>query len=73
MGKGNGEGEVRLQATWDQGGQGSHHIERRDSREGLGNKGSYQGELSRGLIKGLQRMLNIVNLYICIMLLWECG
>jgi hypothetical protein len=31
-GKGNGEGEVSLQATWDQGGRGSHHTERRDSK-----------------------------------------
>ncbi len=36
-------------------------------------KGSYQGELSRGLVKGLRHMLNIVNLYICIILLCECG
>jgi hypothetical protein len=25
-------GEVSLQATWDQGGRGSHHTERRDSK-----------------------------------------
>ncbi len=31
-GEGNGEGEVSLQATWDQGGQGSRHTERRDSK-----------------------------------------
>jgi hypothetical protein len=31
-GKGNGEGVVSLQATWDQGGRGSHHTERRDSK-----------------------------------------
>ena len=28
---------------------------------------------SRGVIKGLRHILNIVNLYICIMLLCECG
>jgi hypothetical protein len=31
-GKGNGEGEVSLQAAWDQGGRGSHLTERRDSK-----------------------------------------
>jgi hypothetical protein len=36
-------------------------------------KGSYQGELSRGVIKGLCHKLNIVNLYIYIVLLCECG
>ncbi len=29
---GNGKGEVSLQATWDQGGQGSHHTKRRVSK-----------------------------------------
>jgi hypothetical protein len=29
---GNGEGEVSLQATWDQSGQGSNHAKRRDSK-----------------------------------------
>jgi hypothetical protein len=38
VGKGNGEGEVSLQATWDQGGQGSHHKERRDSKEIRGSR-----------------------------------
>jgi hypothetical protein len=28
----NGEGEVSLQATWEQGGRGSHHTKRRDSK-----------------------------------------
>ncbi len=35
MGKGwtgNGEGEASLRATWDQGGPGSHHAKRRDSK-----------------------------------------
>jgi hypothetical protein len=32
VGNWNGEGEVSLQATWDQGGRGSHHTERRDSK-----------------------------------------
>jgi hypothetical protein len=27
-----GNGEVSLQATWDQGGRGSHHVKRRDSK-----------------------------------------
>ncbi len=60
MEKGNGEGEVSLQATWDQGGQGLRHTERRDSKSVMGTsiqgelliKGNYQGELSRGVIKG---------------------
>ncbi len=29
--------------------------------------------VSRGVIKGLRHMLNVVNLYIYIMLLCECG
>jgi hypothetical protein len=45
-GKGNGEGEVSLQATWDQGGQGSHHTERRDSQVSERDPGT------RGVIKG---------------------
>jgi hypothetical protein len=32
VGKWNGEGEVSLQASWDQGGRGSHHAKRRDSK-----------------------------------------
>jgi hypothetical protein len=31
-GAGNWNGEVSLQATWDQGGRGSHHAKRRDSK-----------------------------------------
>jgi hypothetical protein len=31
------------------------------SKGGLGNKGSYQGELSKGVIKGLRHMHNIVD------------
>ncbi len=37
--------------------------------EGLRYKGSYQGDSSRGCAM----CYNIVNLYICIMLLYECG
>ncbi len=47
MGKWNGEGEVSLQATCDQGGQGSHHAERREFQVSKGD--SEQGELSRGV------------------------
>ncbi len=47
---GNGEGEVSLQATWDQGGQGSHHTERREFQVSKGD--SEQGELSRGVSRG---------------------
>jgi hypothetical protein len=50
---GNGEGEVSLQATWDQGGQGSHHRERRDSKQVRGTQ--VHGELSSGAIKGLHQ------------------
>ncbi len=42
-----GEGEVNLQATWDQGGRGSHHTERRDSKY-ISNRDSG----TRGVIKG---------------------
>ncbi len=47
---GNGEGEVSLQATWDQGGQGSHHTERREFQVSRGD--SEQGELARGISNG---------------------
>jgi hypothetical protein len=47
---GNGEGEVSLQATWDQGGQGSHHTERREFQ--VSNGDLEQGELSRGVSRG---------------------
>jgi hypothetical protein len=36
-------------------------------------KGNWQGELSRGVNRELRHMLHIVILYICIMLLCECG
>ncbi len=36
-------------------------------------KGSWQGEVTRGVNGGLCHMLRIVILYICIMLLCECG
>ncbi len=34
---------------------------------------SKRDSVTRGVIKGLRHILNIVNLYICIMLLCECG
>ncbi len=43
-------GEVSLQATWDQGGQGSHHTERREFQVSKGD--SEQGELAKGISKG---------------------
>jgi hypothetical protein len=61
---GKGEGEVSLQATWDQGGRGSHHAKRRGfqlSRRDSGKrgvvKGNQQGELARGIYKGLRHGL----------------
>ncbi len=36
-------------------------------------KGSWQGESARGVNRGLRHMLSVVILYICIMLLCECG
>jgi hypothetical protein len=56
---GKGKGEVSLQATWDQGGRGLHHAKRR----------------KRGVVKGNQQgvppWLSMVNLYICITILYE--
>jgi hypothetical protein len=43
---GDGEGEVSLQATWDQGGQRLHHAERREfqvSKRDSGTKGIIRG------------------------------
>jgi hypothetical protein len=48
-------------------------VSKRDSGARGVIEGSYQGELSRGIIKGSHHVLSIVNLYICIMLLCECG
>ncbi len=48
-------------------------VSKRDSGTRGVTKGSYQGELSRGVIKGLRHVLSIVNLYICTMLFCECG
>ncbi len=39
-------------------------VSKRDPGTGGVIKGSHQGELSRGVIKGLRYKLNIVNLYI---------
>ncbi len=44
-------------------------VSKRDS----GTRGVYQGELARGISKGLRHMLSVVILYICIMLLCECS
>jgi hypothetical protein len=72
---GNGEGEVSLQATWDQGGQGSHHakeegfqVSRRDSGKRGVDKGNQQGELTRDCA-----WLSIINLCICTIILCECS
>jgi hypothetical protein len=48
-------------------------VSKRDSGTRGAIKGSHQGELSKGVTKGLRHVLSIVNLYICIMLLCECG
>jgi hypothetical protein len=66
---GNGEGkgrvEVSLQATWDQSGQGSHHTQRRDSKQVRGTREQgrviqAEGELSRGLCHVLSYYVNPV-------------
>ncbi len=48
-------------------------VSKRDSGTRGIIKGSQQGELTRGANKGLCHMLSVVILYICIMLLCECG
>jgi hypothetical protein len=48
-------------------------VSKRDSGTRGAIKGSHQGELSKGVPKGLRHVLSIVNLYICIMLLCEYG
>jgi hypothetical protein len=48
-------------------------VSKRDSGTRGVIKGSHEGVASRGVIKGLRHVLRIVNLYICIMLLCECG
>ncbi len=48
-------------------------VSKRDSGTRGAIKGGHQGELSKGVTKGLRHVLSIVNLYICIMLLCECG
>jgi hypothetical protein len=63
---GNGEGEVSLRATWDQGGQ-----DRIMQKEGFqvskkGTEGGTNKELARGVKKGDLRHTYIVNLYMCI-------
>ncbi len=48
-------------------------VSKRDSSTRGTIKGSPQGELSKGVTKGLRHVLSIVDLYICIMLSCECG
>jgi hypothetical protein len=48
-------------------------VSKRDSGTRGVIKGSWQGESVRGVNKGLRHMLGIVILYICIVLLCECG
>jgi hypothetical protein len=48
-------------------------VSKRDSGAWGVIKGSHQRVASRGVIKGLRHVIIIVNLYICIMLLCECG
>ncbi len=70
--RGNGEGEVSLQATWDQDGRGSHHakrrkfqVSRRDSSERGAVKGNQQGELARGINKGLRHgLISLICVYV---------
>jgi hypothetical protein len=53
---GKGEGEVSLQATWDRSGQGSHHTQRRDSKQVRGTREQGRDSLGRGgFIKGNHR------------------
>ncbi len=63
---GNGDGEVSLRATWDQGGR-----DRITPKEGFQiSKGEWKGgaekELARGVKKGDCAIACIVNLYMCI-------
>jgi hypothetical protein len=48
-------------------------VSKRDSSTRGAIKGCHQGELPKGVTKGLRHVLSIVDLYICIMLLCECG
>ncbi len=82
--EGKGKGEVSLQATRDQSGQGLHQTQRlgfqvserdlgtREGSPGKGEiiKGNYQRDSSRGVCAMCS---DIVNLYIHIMLLCLCG
>jgi hypothetical protein len=48
-------------------------VSKRDSSTRGAIKGSHQRELPKGVAKGLCHVLSIIDLYICIMLLCECG
>ncbi len=82
-GRGNGEGMGRGRSVYKQPGPGwtriaphreeGFQVSKRVSGTWGVIKGSHQGVASRGIIKGLRHVLNVVNLYICIMLLCECG
>ncbi len=48
-------------------------VNKRDSGARGVIEGSYQGESTRGVSKGIAPWLSIVNLYTCIMLLCECS
>jgi hypothetical protein len=57
-GEGRGRGEVSLQATWDQSGQGSHHMQRRNSKlvrgtQEQGRDSLGRGAITKGIVKGL--------------------
>jgi hypothetical protein len=53
--------------------QEGFQVSKRDSGPRGAIKGSHQGELSKGVTKGLCHVLSIIDLYIRIMLLCECG
>ncbi len=72
----NGEGEVSLRATWDQGGtriaprkEEGFQVSKRDLGERGIYKGNWQGELARGINKGL---CHDWVLLICVYVLWYC-
>ncbi len=76
---GNGEGEVSLRATWDQGGrdrttqeEGFQVSEKGfKGKKGIG-KGSKQRGTSKGLLERVAPTLNIANLCKYIISLYEC-
>ncbi len=68
---GNEKGEVSLRATWDQGGrdrttqQEGFQVSKRDSKEEGVSKGNWQGELARGLDRGL-RHDSVLLICVCV-------